>query len=291
MERLTVFTPTFNRRKTLERLYQSLLRQTVQSFVWIIVDDGSTDDTKFYVDCWVEECKLKIVYCFQENAGKMAAHNKGVSLCKTDLFVCIDSDDYLVDDAVELILENWQRIVNVASLCGIVAYRSNSLKEFPIEVDYSTLSGLYRRGFRGETTLVFKTDVLKKYLFPVIEGEKFITESYVYNQIDDEYRYFVLRKILTISEYQDDGYSKNLVKIQINNPRGYALFYKDSYGRSFSLKEKCRNAVWYIAFSILGKYKLSQIFYDSPNKFFCLFAFPLGIYKSLSLKREYHRIM
>lgn len=290
MEKLTIFTPTFNRSKTLKVLYESLVRQEVKDFVWIVVDDGSTDDTKFYIENWIAEDKIKIIYSFQENAGKMAAHNKGVSLCATDLFVCIDSDDYLVDDAVKLILQHYERIVNDSSVCGLVAYRSNSLTEFPDGFVYSTLSELYRHGFRGETTLVFKTRILREYPFPIIDGEKFITENYVYNQIDDNYKYYVMRNVLTNSKYLNDGYTKNHIALKYENPKGYALFYKDSFKRSISLAEKCRFVVWYVAISLVGKSKLFQIVSNFPNKLLCVLAFPFGLYKFFSIKKEYTRI-
>ena len=199
MKRLTVFTPTYNRKGNLKKLYESLLRQTVSDFIWIIVDDGSTDGTEDLVRQWISESKIVIQYHFQDNSGKMIAHNKGVLLSTTELFVCVDSDDYLTDNAVELILKYYECIATDDSLCGIVAYKSISKNQFPRRIESSTLSNLYHCGFRGETTLVFKTDVLRHYLFPVIEGEKFITEGYVYDQIDDTYKYLVLREILIIA--------------------------------------------------------------------------------------------
>ena len=107
MARLTVFTPTYNRRELLGRVYESLTRQTVKDFMWLIVDDGSTDDTKSLVEGWIADNQIPIRYEYCENGGKMRAHNIGVRLCETPLFVCLDSDDYFVTDAVESLLNAW----------------------------------------------------------------------------------------------------------------------------------------------------------------------------------------
>lgn len=291
MEKITVFTPTYNRKEQLKQLYASLLRQTAKDFIWFIVDDGSTDKTKELVKRWISESKIPIKYCFQENSGKMVAHNRGVHLCTTDLFLCVDSDDYLVDNAIELILKHYEGICQEDSICGIVAYRSNSINSFPLGVEYSTLSDLYRKGFRGETTLVFKTGVLKRFLFPVIEGEKFITESYIYDQIDDSYKYFILREILTIARYQEDGYTKNILNIQYHNPKGYVLYYRQSLLRSKCFVQKLRNMAQYISFSLLSHYSYADIIKGCTDKFLCILSFPLGIYKNLLLKREYNKYL
>lgn len=291
MEKITVFTPTYNRKGELRKLYESLLHQTVRDFIWMIVDDGSTDGTEEVVQKWISESKVAIQYYFQENSGKMVAHNKGVLSCTTELFVCVDSDDYLADNAIELILKHYETICNDESLCGIVAYRSNSINSFPDGIECSTLSDLYRKGFKGETTLVFKTSVLKHYLFPVIKGEKFITEGYVYDQIDDSYKYLVLRETLVIARYQEDGYTRNIINIQYHNPKGYVLYYRQSLLRSKGFIEKTRNMVQYISFSLLSHYHFVAIVRGCSNKLLCILSFPLGIYKNLLLKKKYNKYL
>ena len=191
MKKITVFTPTYNRAYILPKLYESLKKQTVSDFIWLIVDDGSSDDTKSLVDTWKNEKQVDIVYIYQQNAGKMSAHNCGVIECKTELFMCIDSDDWIVNDSIESILMEWEILPykEKEAICGIVAYRGVDTdktigNEFPLGTEKSTLSGLYSNGFRGDTTLIFKSNVIKQYLFPIIGNEKFITEAYIYEQID-----------------------------------------------------------------------------------------------------------
>ena len=162
----------------LVNLYNSLVKQTSMDFCWIIVDDGSKDNTKEVVNNWIKEGIIDIKYYYQENAGKMKAHNNGVKHTETELFLCVDSDDYLTSDAVEQIINTWNNYRN-NNMAGIIAYKKllncpemNSV--FPEKIEISSLSDLYNNGFVGETALVFNTSVIKQYLFPEIDGEKFI---------------------------------------------------------------------------------------------------------------------
>ena len=228
---LTVFTPAYNRCHTLPKTYESLCQQTCQDFIWLIVDDGSTDGTRELVQMWLQESKIRINYHYQSNSGKMRAHNQGILSCHTELFVCVDSDDYLVDDAVEHILETWNSLAKTDHLAGIVAYKgkdpSHAMfgESFP-DVTSATLQELYQKGFFGETTLIFRTDVLSQNLFPEFEGEKFIPEAVVYDRIDAHYQLQVLPKVLTICEYQDEGLTRSIDILRENNPQGWLLYYQ-----------------------------------------------------------------
>ena len=229
--KLTVFTPTYNRSELLTRVYESLKRQTCKDFCWLIVDDGSTDDTKSKVESFVGEGIIPIEYHYFENGGKMRAHNRGVERCKTEWFLCLDSDDLLTDDAAELILDCIGER-DMSGLAGIVAHKGKSATEllsgvgFPKGVEKSTLYGLYLKGFKGETTLVFKTEVLKKYPFPEIEGEKYVPEDYIYDKIDAEYEFLVLDRILTVCELISEGYTDSVRKLKEDNRQAWYLYYE-----------------------------------------------------------------
>lgn len=227
---LTIFTPTYNRENLLPRVYESLVKQTNPDFIWLIVDDGSTDHTRTLVESWQQEKKINIQYVYRENGGKMRAHNTGVDLCTTELFVCLDSDDYLVQTAVGDILSTWQE-KKQGNIAGIAAHKGEDEKtplfhqEFP-EIEISTLRGLYRSGFSGETTLVFRTEILKKYSFPEIEGEKYVPEDYIYDKIDEEYQLLILPKVLTICEIVEGGYTDQASLLRQKNPTGWFLYYE-----------------------------------------------------------------
>ena len=233
--RLTVFTPTYNRRELLTRVYESLKKQTVKTFEWLIVDDGSDDDTRECVNNWIQEDIITIRYHYQQNGGKMRAHNVGAMLALTPLFVCLDSDDYFVETAVEDLIKAWDdacaAVPDESKLAGIVAHKGTSATEilggcdFPIE-GQTTLFGLYRRGFKGETTLLFKTDVIRAFPFPEIEGEKYVPEDYIYDKIDKMYCLYVLPKIITVCEIVDNGYTDSLKALKDNNKTAWYMYYE-----------------------------------------------------------------
>lgn len=241
---LTVFTPTYNREALLKRAYESLLAQTSQEFCWLIVDDGSTDGTRELVLSWIKEGRLKIQYEYCENGGKMRAHNRGVEFCRTELFLCLDSDDYLTKTAVWEITSCWKQVQeseaaqantetgsDKKTLAGIVAHKGKSETEllsgveFPIDGN-TTLYGLYLKGFQGETTLIFRTEVLKKFPFPEIEGEKYVPEDYIYDKIDKEYELKILPQIITVCEIVSEGYTDSVSRLKRDNKQAWFLYYE-----------------------------------------------------------------
>lgn len=233
--RLTVFTPTYNRRDLLARAYESLKRQTSKDFEWLIVDDGSTDCTDDYVKAWIDEGVIPIRYHYRENGGKMRAHNTGVSLSHTDLFMCLDSDDLLTDTAVADMLAAYDLAVGRAGdgkpVGGVVAHKGKSEtdllgeKEFP-DVETSTLYGLYLKGFSGETTLMYETRLLRMFPFPEIEGEKYVPEDYIYDKIDEVCVLAVLPRIVTVCEIVGDGYTESVRKLRRENVNAWYLYYE-----------------------------------------------------------------
>ena len=233
--KLTVFTPTYNRRELLARCYESLLRQTNKDFEWLIVDDGSTDDTASLVRDWVIEDKITIRYFFRENGGKMRAHNTGVKLAKAPLFICLDSDDYLIDTAVDDLINYYNECKDLEyqgkKVRGVVAHKGRSENELLGENDFpkvkvSTLYDLYLKGFKGETTLMYETAVLNNNRFPEIEGEKYVPEDYIYDKIDDVCALAVFPKVITVCEIVEKGYTDSVKNLRRNNPVAWYLYYE-----------------------------------------------------------------
>lgn len=233
--RLTVFTPTYNRKELLARAYDSLKSQSVRDFEWLIVDDGSTDATDDEVKKWMDEGIIQIRYIYRENGGKMRAHNTGVEHCETELFVCLDSDDRFTVTAVADLLAAYDDAVkdhpgNV-EIGGVVAHKGSDETtilaggDFPCE-GTSTLYGLYLKGFSGETTLMYRTDILKKYPFPEIEGEKYVPEDYIYDKIDGICVLAVLPKVVTICVITDEGYTQSVGKLKRENVNAFYLYYE-----------------------------------------------------------------
>ena len=236
-KRLTVFTPAYNRAGKLKRLYESLLAQTNADFLWLVVDDGSTDETQELIHSFQMEGKLEIRYHRQENGGKMRAHNAGARLADTQLFVCLDSDDHFTKTAVDDILTLWAGNED-ETLAGIVAHKGADEEHilygaaFP-KSGRSSLKGLYEAGFRGETTLVFRTELLKRFPFPEIEGEKYVPEDVAYDRIDEGHEYLISDKILTVCELVSEGLTDRVDDLREKNPTGWFIYY---YQRALSGK-------------------------------------------------------
>lgn len=288
MKKITIFTPSYNRIDTLPRLYHSLIQQTNQDFCWQIVDDGSTDQTESLVQAWIEEKKISMGYFKQANRGKSMAHNKGVELTETELFVCVDSDDYLADCAVEEIIQCWSDAKK--SDVGILAYKASEEKSVTKikkgkNGDRTTLKNAYDRlGLAGDTMLVFRTDVIKKYPFPYFEGEKFVPEGYLYDKVDQEGPLILLTKPLYICEYLDGGYTSNMAKLLKSNPRGYFAFLIQRLRIDKTPKDKFLDSVRYVA---MAKAHHMPAVRSAVYPIYALLAYPAGL---LFYLRRYRRI-
>lgn len=239
-KRITVFTPTYNRAYILPQLYHTLQRQSFLDFEWLIVDDGSTDDTEKTVQQWIEEENpFAIVYYKQQNGGKHRAVNKGLSLAQGEIFFVVDSDDYLTDDALEK-MDRWFEEIGVDSLLVSVAANKgtsptqtvNAFFDEPY-LDQSFLDmGTYREHgklvLNGERAIAFYTDIHRKYLYPEFPGERFLTEAIVYNRMANEgYKTRFFNDIIVIYEYREDGLSSDGTEIYLKNPHGYGLWFKE----------------------------------------------------------------
>lgn len=288
---LTVFTTTFNRAHTLNRCYESLIRQTIKDFEWLIIDDGSTDNTKELVNSWIAENKIPIRYQYKENGGMHSGHNLAYRLIDTELNICIDSDDYMPDNAVEIIINFWKK--NKSEECaGIFAldanYNGDVLGDkFPENIKKIHLKELDRKyKLKGDKKFVFRTDVIKSYdEYPEIEGEKNFPLSYKTMLIDKDYKFLLLNEILCNVEYQNEGSSKTIVSQYFTNPKGFYEFRKFAMLNECSLKRRFIQAIHYVSCAIILKDK--RFINKSPNKIMTLIAVPFGIvlYKYISNKK------
>ena len=258
MATLTVFTPAYNRAHTIWRTYESLCRQTCKDFEWLVVDDGSSDNTRELVEGWIAEGKIPIRYIYQKNQGMHGAHNTAYANINTPLNTCIDSDDFMPDDAVEKILTCWREKGNdnFAGLVGLDVTEDGQVigTKFPQDMPTTTLQGFYNAGGKGDKKLVYRTDVIKRYPeYPLFEGERYVGLAYKYMLIDQDYELITLNEPLVIVEYQQDGSSFNMFKQYWNNPKGFAFFRKAEMTTTRNLKRKLMICTHYVSSSILGK--------------------------------------
>ncbi len=284
--KLTIFTPTFNRAYTLGDLYASLTRQTSNQFEWVVVDDGSTDNTEELIKKWIAEGKVAIVYKKQPNQGKHIAINTGVEIATGELFFTVDSDDFLSDDATEKILSHWEKYgVGRENVSGIISYKrlkdgKFSGKLIPKEVQYCTLREASRKfDSRGDKVVIHRTDILRRYPYPQFEGEKFLGESYVYNLIDDHYQLSVMDDAIYWFEYRNDGLSCDFRRLYRNNPRGFYLIFTQNTKYLTTVPEKLKNAAHLVALAL----KLKHWVFEKPNCVWRILAFPFGLFLYLKI--------
>lgn len=280
MKTLTIFTPAYNRAHTISRTYESLLRQTCKDFEWLVVDDGSSDNTSELVESWIKENRIPIRYVRQENQGMHGAHNTAYRNITTELNTCIDSDDYMPDDAVEKIISFWKQFGSdsYAGIVGLDQTKDGTIigAPFPDSLKETTLQGYYAAGGTGDKKLVYRTDVIKRYPeYPLFEGERYVGLAYKYMLIDQDYKLLTLNEPLVTVEYQLDGSSYNMYKQYWNNPKGFSFFRKTEMVCAPTLKRRFVSCVHYVASSIISGN--SRFLWESPKKGLTLLATPIGL--------------
>lgn len=256
--RITVFTPTYNRAYILSNLYNSLRRQTFKDFEWLIVDDGSTDNTAELVSSWQQAADngFPIRYFKKENGGKGRAINYGVDRAEGELFFNVDSDDYLTDDALEKV-DRWEReLPRDKKYCGVAGNLGTSETETPntpFENQYRDDSILARypdysdKPIDGERAVVFYTDIQKKYKYPEFDGENFVTPAVPWNRMaNDGYIMRFFNDIIWVYEYQPDGLTASGSKRFLERPRAHGLWLREK--AEFCGYSKCKKLKMYYTF-------------------------------------------
>ena len=282
--KFTIFTPTFNRKELLEKLYKSLQKQTFKDFEWLIVDDGSADGTKEKAEEFLSEKKLDIKYYFKENGGKQRAYNFATDKANGELFICLDSDDEYVENGLETILKYWKKYEknsNIAGMGYLSTYPNREVigSSFPEKEVISTQFDIYNKyGVKGDKGLMFRTEIIKKYKFPVFDDEKFITEAVVYNRICEKYKMVYVNEKIEIKEYQEDGLTAKYNNLLLRNPKGQALYHNEINFQNLSFKQKVINNAVYYKFCRAAGYKFGKIFKENKNKLFLIFALGIGEY-------------
>lgn len=252
---ITVFTSTYNRAYILPKLYKSLRTQSSKDFEWIIIDDGSSDETAKMVKQWQKEDNgFPIIYKKVQNGGKHRAINLGVKLAKSPLFFIIDSDDYASKDAVLNLIKMAECLEDNSELAAVAGTRVFSdgqtiggiggLKKGSF-IDASNLER-EKLNLLGDKQEAYRTSILKEFPFPEIEGETFLSERIVWDKIAREgYKIRWFNIPLAVCEYRDDGLSKNLDKKNKENPKGFALYVNNYFLNKAPFREKLRQVYSY----------------------------------------------
>lgn len=271
---ISVFTPTYNRAYIIDKLYNSLLGQSSKDFEWIVVDDGSSDSTEeYFQEVMKRENPFKITYKKVHNGGKHRAINHGVKMASGNLFFIVDSDDYLLPDAIEKILSWVSSLDDSKKWAGVSGYRGYSetkaigtMNDIPF-IDCKNTERSKNK-LLGDKAEVYFTDILRKYPFPEIDGERFITEEVVWNRIaKDGYYLRFYSDIIYICNYLDDGLTKNNTKAR-DNPKGMLVWALGQF-EAFPGDLKMKLVTCYAYYSALkGQKPLTKIAKDLNKSVF-----------------------
>ena len=279
---ITVFTPTYNRKNYLIRIYESLLRQSDRRFVWLIVDDGSEDGTREEAEKFAEKNNgFDILYRRKENGGLYSAYESALDECNTPLFMCVDSDDWLTDDAVRLILNRYADIENNDGIAGLVA--PNVLPDGTLiggempNAEYVHIGELcYKYKHKGDVKMIYKTQILKQFVpLPKYDGEKAMNPCCLFMRCDEKYPLAVLHESVSVIDYSTNGMHTEVFAAYENSPRSFALlrilFMRDRFAPPAAV---FRNAIHYVSSCIFAKDK--DFLMNVPHPFAVLFAVPFG---------------
>jgi len=289
MPLLTVYTPTYNREKLLPRVYKSLLKQTNHDFIWQVIDDGSTDGTKELVQGWMNQSPFEVRYYYKNNGGIHTARDTAYRICDTELIFGVDSDDWLVDDAVEKIQKCW--LGNIHNDCiGIIAqscYEDGELitTKYPEGLQKANYQDFkYKYKVSGDMVNIFKTETMKQTMdAPIFEGEKLVGEDYKSIQLPDQ-PFLLLEEPIKMVEYQSDGYTADVYNCMFRNPRGFREDYRQHIIHSRYFKPAFRGYIGYISCCIL--IKDGTMLKNIPNKLMMILMAPIGALGYLGLQQR-----
>lgn len=274
---LSVFTPAYNRAGLLRRVYQSIAGQDRTDLEWIVVDDGSTDDTAEVMGKLQGGSSFPVIYLKKQNGGKHTAFNMALDHARGEYFLCVDSDDRLSDHAVSVIAEE---LPNMRQAAGLVAYKADAAghllsDEFPRQIGRADLFQLSDRfGCRGEFSIVFKTAVVRQYRFPVFGGEKYLGESVLYDRMSGKSEFVLCPHVLTVCEYQKNGLSSMHLRLMKENPAGFCLYFMQRIDLERTWPRRWITAGKYHAFGRFAGEKRTP--YHGAHPWLVRFAIPWG---------------
>lgn len=297
MERLTIFTPAYNRADLLLRCYNGMKRQTNHSFIWMVIDDGSTDHTRALVEEWMrEENDFAIEYYYKENGGLHTAYNEAIARIQTELCVCIDSDDFMPDNGVEVILKFWNENGS-EQYAGIVGLdydlEENTIgDQLPDQKSINLIDLLIGKYpiHNGDRTNVVRTELYKKYApMKVFPGEKNFNPHYMHLQISQEYDFLVLNQNLRYVEYQPDGMTNSMLQQYKNSPNSFAEIRKLYLSFSnASMRFKLRHAIHLVSSCILAG-RPADALAALPHPIMAVVAYPMGWLLSIYIRQKIKR--
>ena len=290
--KLSIVTPTYNRAALLPRCYQSLCLQTIRDFEWIIIDDGSTDDTAAVVHTFSDD-RFPIIYVKKENGGKHTALNESHCYIHGEVVLILDSDDYLSEDAVETVIGDWERYrpnEQIACISYYKLYDNGDVVAGKMDTDYyesDHISYRVNKNIQGDQCETVRAEVFKEFVFPVYAGEKFASEGLLWNYIGFHYRTVYRDKGIYICEYQPGGISHSGKKLLMRNPKAMIDLTKTFFDNRVCLSKRIKETWLYIVYSFCDKRDMKQILDNSSNKRMVFTQLPIGWLLFQYWKRKY----
>lgn len=289
---ITILTPTYNRKENLKNLYKSLLYQTNHKFQWLIIDDGSNDNTKELVDGF-HNSNFEIDYYYKENGGKHTALNYSHQYIKGDWTFVVDSDDILTKKAIALVyeyIEKYGNKKNIGSFAFLKSdYSGKVLAPQLYKNDYISNVIDYRvnSNVKGDQAEVYRTNIFRKFKFPVFRGEKFLGEDYLHINAAYVSNTVYINKVIYLAEYRDDGLTKAGRRLRISNPLGGMLHGSLYFSKRFKVKYRIKGMMLYICYGIFARKSIIELFVNSEYKLLYIIALPFAILLNVLWRLKY----
>lgn len=280
MKTITIVTPTYNRGEKLKNAYKSLTNQTVYDFEWLVIDDGSNDNTENIVKTFKKQSLFNIKYIKQENGGKHTALNKAFQITNTELFVILDSDDCLTENAIEEIIKIHRKYLENEKIAAYVFQRgkmneknkkiTQEFKNDEFIDNYNTY--IINNGVKGDKAEAFRTSILKKYKFPEFKGEKFLGEGVLWSKISHDYDMVFCNKVIYLCEYLENGLTKSGRKLRMKNPNGGKYHAEEYLDKRYKFKVRLKNAILFLIYSKVLQENFIKILKNRKEKMLLLVA-------------------
>lgn len=282
---VTVLTPTFNRGGGLQSLWDSLQKQTVKDFEWLVVDDGSTDGTKNLITQLQEKSDFPIRYIYKNNGGKHTALNVGIQTICSELTFIVDSDDCVTDDAVEAILKIHQKYRSQNNICGYAFLRAFpdgkvNGKKFDVDEEIGSYIDVRVNGddTGADKAEVFKTHCLKEFPFPEYPNEKFLGEDLVWVRMARKYEMVHINKAIYVGNYLEDGLTNNRRKHNIASPVGCMHRAEEFMESDLKTRYRIKGGLQYIVYGRFAGVKICDLIRKSRHKVLATVCIPGGLF-------------
>lgn len=283
----TVFTPTYNRAHLLRRAYESLAKQTFRDFEWLVVDDGSTDDTQSLMQELQARASFPVRCVRQANAGKCAATNRAAKQARGRFFAFLDSDDEYLPTALESLKRNWDTIPDqdkhkFSAVTGHTQDLDGNLvgTRFPHDpTDSNSLEIRFRHGVRGEKSGFHRTEVLKEFPFDTFENEISVPDSLVHHRIALKYKTRYVNEVIRVYHDTPDSWVDNVVRLRAKNCQGWLLYYHEFIASPYPLPmfERIKGYANYVRTAFHSRMRILDQLRDVPSTWLWVASFPVGL--------------